>query len=410
MQPPGANGAAAKDDSIYSCLTIFTKVLQLVRQDYVDEDKLDYKALTYNALRGMLTGLDPHSQFMEPDSFKDMQDDTRSRYDGLGLVVSAKDGILIIVSAMEDTPASKAGLMSGDQILKINGTRMQLSDATTALKGKPGDSITLQILRPSSKEVRDFTMVRAEIKVDSVKEAHLIDPALTGSFKIGYVRIIQFNEPTADDLSHALDDLQKQGMQALVLDLRNNPGGLLNSAVDVCGQFLPPNTMVVSTEGRTPSTVHRYTTPYNSKQRGDFPVAVLINSGSASGAEIVAGALKDLNRAILVGETTFGKGSVQSVMQLPDGSAVRLTVAKYFTPSKQVINQHGVTPTIRATLTLEQDLALNARRNSMDQGDEPKGQFDDTGDPQLERSLDALKGMLIYKQQLVSRKEGEKHS
>ena len=257
MQPPGTNGAAAKDDSIYSCLTIFTKVLQLVRQDYVDEDKVDYRALTYNALRGMLSGLDPHSQFMEPDSFKDMQDDTRSRYDGLGLVVSAKDGILIIVSAMEDTPAAKAGLMSGDQILKINGTtteKMQLSDATTALKGKPGDGVTLQILRPASKEVRDFTMVRTEIKVDSVKEAHLIDPALTGSYKVGYVRIIQFNEPTADELSHALDDLQKQGMQALVLDLRNNPGGLLNSAVDVCGQFLPPNTMVVYTEGRTPST------------------------------------------------------------------------------------------------------------------------------------------------------------
>jgi carboxyl-terminal processing protease len=413
MQPPGANGSAAKDDSIYSCLSIFTKVLQLVRQDYVDEDKVDYKALTYNALRGMLSGLDPHSQFMEPDSFKDMQDDTRSRYDGLGLVVSAKDGILIIVSAMEDTPASKAGLMSGDQILKINGTsteKMQLSDATTALKGKPGESITLQILRPASKEVRDFSMVRTEIKVDSVKEAHLIDPALTGSYKVGYVRIIQFNEPTADDLSHALDDLQKQGMQALVLDLRNNPGGLLNSAVDVCGQFLPPNTMVVYTEGRTPSTVHRYTTPYNSKPRGDFPVAVLINSGSASGAEIVAGALKDLNRAILVGETTFGKGSVQSVIQLPDGSAVRLTVAKYFTPSKQVIHQHGVTPTIRATLTLEQERALAVRRNSMDQGDEPKGPIDDTGDPQLERSLDALKGMLIYKQQLASRKEGEKRS
>ena len=415
MQPPGANGSAAKDDSIYSCLTIFTKVLQLVRQDYVEEDKVDYKALTYNALRGMLSGLDPHSQFMEPDSFKDMQDDTRSRYDGLGLVVSAKDGVLIIVSAMEDTPASKAGLMSGDQILKIDGAsaeRMQLSDATTALKGKPGESVTLQILRPASKEVRDFTMVRTEIKVDSVKEAHLIDPALTGSYKVGYVRIIQFNEPTAEDLSHALDDLQKQGMQALVLDLRNNPGGLLNSAVDVCGQFLPPSTMVVYTEGRTPSGNRRYTTPspYNAKPRGDFPMAVLINNGSASGAEIVAGALKDLNRAILVGETTFGKGSVQSVIQLPDGSAVRLTVAKYFTPSKQVIHQHGVTPTIRATLTIEQERALAARRNSMDQGDDSKGPWDDTGDPQLERSLDALKGMLIYKQQLASRKEGEKRS
>ena len=409
MQPPTGDNAAAKENSVYSCLTIFTKVLQLVRQDYVDEDKVDFRTLTYNALRGMLSGLDPHSQFMEPDSFKDMQDDTRSRYDGLGLIVSAKDGVLIVVSTMEDTPAAKAGLLGGDQILKINGAtteKMQLSDAITALKGKPGDSITMQILRPSSKEVRDFTMMRTEIKVDSVKDAHLIDPALTGPYKVGYVRIIQFNEPTAEDLAKRLDDLQKQGMEALVLDLRNNPGGLLNSAVDVCGQFVAPNTMVVYTEGRTPSSRREYRTSTAAKPRGDFPVAVLVNGGSASGAEIVAGALKDLNRAILVGETTFGKGSVQSVISLPDGSAVRLTTAKYFTPSKQVIHQHGVTPTIRATLTNDQERALMAKRANSDQGgsDDAKRDYGDAGDPQLERSLDALKGMMIYRQQMASRK------
>ena len=409
LPPPVSTDPSLKDDNVYSCLTIFTRVLQLVRQDYVDADKVDFRALTYNALRGMLSGLDPHSQFMEPDSFKDMQDDTRSRYDGLGLVVSAKDGVLIIVSAMEDTPAAKAGLSSGDQILKINGAtteKMQLSDAITALKGGPGDQVTLQILRPASKEVRDFTLTRVEIKVDSVKDAHLIDLALTGDYKVGYVRILQFNEPTADDLGHKLDDLQKQGMQALVLDLRNNPGGLLNSAVDVCGQFVPPKTMVVYTEGRTPSSKREYTTSSTAKARGDFPMAVLINGGSASGAEIVAGALKDLNRAVLVGETSFGKGSVQSVIGLPDGSAVRLTTAKYYTPSRQVIHQHGVTPTIRVTLTTDQERALNARRNTVDVegGDEAKRDYGDNADPQLERSLDALKGMIIYKQQMASRK------
>ena len=415
LPPPSLSTDPTKDTSVYGCLTIFTRVLQLVRQDYVDEDKTDFRTLTYNALRGMLSGLDPHSQFMEPDSFKDMQDDTRSRYDGLGLVVSAKDGVLIVVSALEDTPAAKAGFVGGDQILKINGAtteKMQLSDAMAALKGRPGDPITLQILRPSSKEVRDVQMVRTEIKVESVKDTHLIDPALTGDYKVGYVRIIQFNEPTADELNRRLDELQKQGMEALVLDLRNNPGGLLNSAVDVCGQFLPPRTMVVYTEGRTPSSRREYPTPSTSKPRGDFPIAVLINGGSASGAEIVAGALKDLNRAILVGETTFGKGSVQSVISLPDGSAVRLTTAKYFTPSKQVIHQHGVTPTIRATLTPEQERALNAKRNNaeLQPGDDPKRDYGDTADPQLERALDALKGMMIYKQQVAARKEGEKHS
>ena len=415
MPPPNVNETATKDDTVYSCLSIFTRVLQLVRQDYVDEDKVDYRALTYNALRGMLSGLDPHSQFMEPDSFKDMQDDTRSRYDGLGLVVSAKDGVLIIVSTMEDTPAAKAGLMGGDQILKINGAtteKMQLSDAITALKGKPGDNVTLQVLRPQSKEVRDFSMTRTEIKVESVKDAHLVDASMTGDYKVGYVRIIQFNEPTAEELGKKLDDLQKQGMEALVLDVRNNPGGLLNSAVDVCGQFVPPRTMVVYTEGRTPSTRREYRTSAESKNRGEFPIAVLINGGSASGAEIVAGALKDLNRAILVGETTFGKGSVQSVISLPDGSAVRLTTAKYYTPGKQVIHQHGVTPTIRATITLDQERALLARRNNPEtvNGDDGKRDYGDTGDPQLERALDALKGVMIYKQQIASRKDAEKRS
>ena len=415
LPPPTASDAAVKDDNVYSCLTIFTRVLQLVRQDYVDEDKVDFRALTYNALRGMLSGLDPHSQFMEPDNFKDMQDDTRSRYDGLGLVVSAKDGVLIVVSTMEDTPAAKAGLMGGDQILKINGAtteKMQLADAITALKGKPGDGVTLQVLRPSSKEIRDFTMTRTEIKVESVKDAHLVDASMTGDYKVGYVRIIQFNEPTAEELGHKLDDLQKQGMEALVLDLRNNPGGLLNSAVDVCAQFLPARTMVVYTEGRTPSTRREYHTSADTKPRGEFPIAVLINGGSASGAEIVAGALKDLNRAVLVGETTFGKGSVQSVISLPDGSAVRLTTAKYFTPSKQVIHQHGVTPTIRATMTLDQERALMARRNNPDapNGDDGKRDYGDTSDPQLERALDALKGVMIYKQQMASRKDAEKRS
>ena len=415
MPPPGNTDAPAKDNSVYSCLTIFTRVLQLVRQDYVDEDKVDYRDLTYNALRGMLGRLDPHSQFMEPDDFKDMQDDTRSRYDGLGLVVSAKDGVLIIVSTYEDSPASKAGLVSGDQILKINGAtteKMQLSEANTALRGKPGESITMQILRPASKEVRDFTMVRAEIKFESVKDAHLIDPSLTSDYKVGYVRITQFSEPTAEELSHRLDDLQKAGMQALVLDLRNNPGGLLNSAVDVCGQFLPPKTMVVYTEGRTPSSRREYATSSVARPRGDFPIAVLVNGGSASGAEIVAGALKDLNRAVLVGETTFGKGSVQSVIGLPDGSAVRLTTAKYYTPSKQVIHQHGVVPTIRATMTQDQERALNARRNGDNQpaADEAHHDYGDSADPQLERALDALKGMMIYKQQIVSRQAAEKRS
>src|SRR6266702_2477990 len=346
-----------EEDNGYSQISIFAKTIELIRQDYVDGSKTSYHDLITAAMKGMLASLDPHSQFMDPDDFRDMQDDTRSRFNGLGIEVSIKNGLPTVVTAMEDTPAAKAGILSGDQILKINGTsteRMELQDAVNVLRGPAGRRVTLTLLRPSTKEIKDYTLDRAEIKVRSVKGARLLDEELTGPFRIAYVRLIQFNEPTAEELSKALDELQKAGMQALILDLRNNPGGLLNSAVDVCAQFLPPKSKVVSTQGRMVSQQHDYSTSGAKKDRPNFPMALLINEGSASGAEIVAGALKDLHRAILVGETTFGKGSVQNVMQLPDGSAVRLTTAKYYTPSKQVIQGNGVTPNIRVAMTAEE--------------------------------------------------------
>jgi carboxyl-terminal processing protease len=341
----------SEEDNGYAQISIFAKALELIRQDYVDENKTSYHDLVNAAMKGMLSSLDPHSQFMDPDDFRDMQDDTRSRFNGLGIEVSMKNGLPTVITAMEDTPAARAGILSGDQILRINGIsteRMDLQDAINVLRGPAGAKLTLTLLRPSTKEIKEYTLQRAEIKIQSVKGASLLDPELTGPYKIGYVRLVQFNEPTADELAKALDELQKQGMQALVLDLRNNPGGLLNSAVDVCAQLLPPNTKVVSTQGRVASQQHDYSTSGAKKERPSFPMVVLINEGSASGAEIVAGALKDLHRAVLVGETTFGKGSVQNVMQLPDGSAVRFTTAKY---------------------------------------------------PQMLRAIDALKGVMIYAQQ-----------
>src|SRR4026209_2791923 len=362
-----AHAAENDPDSGYAQIAVFAKAIQLLRQDYVDGNKTSYHDLVYAAMKGMLASLDPHSQFMEPDDFHDMQDDTRSRFNGLGIEVSMKNGLPTVITAMEDTPAAKAGILSGDQILGINGMsteRMDLQDAINVLRGPAGAKVSMTLLRPSTKEIKEYTLQRAEIKIQSVKGEKLLPPELTGPFRIGYIRLIQFNEPTADELSKAIDNLQKQGMQALILDLRNNPGGLLNSAVDVCGQFLPPNTKVVSTQGRVPSQQHDYATSAVSKARPNFPMVLLINEGSASGAEIVAGALKDLRRAVLVGETTFGKGSVQNVMQLPDGSAVRLTTAKYYTPSKQVIQSNGVTPNIRVAMTAEQERSLFAMRNA----------------------------------------------
>src|SRR4051794_33273236 len=392
---------AADDDTGYAQIAVFAKAVQLLRQDYVDPTKTSYHDLIYAAMKGMLASLDPHSQFMDPDDFKDMQDDTRSRFNGLGIEVSVKNGLLTVITPMEDTPAAKAGILSGDQILRINGTstdKMDLSDAVGLLRGNPGQKVTLTVMRPATKEIKDYMLERAEIKVQSVKGARLLDPELGGKFKIGYVRLIQFNEPTANELGKALDELQKQGMQALVLDLRNNPGGLLNVAVDVCGQFLPANTKVVSTQGRVSSQQHDYATSSTTKERAHFPLAVLVNEGSASGSEIVAGALKDLHRAVLVGETTFGKGSVQNVMQLPDGSALRFTTAKYYTPSKQVIHGNGVAPNIRVPMNADQERTLFAIRSGENLKPQEEKELIKSKDLQMMRAIDSLKGVMIYAQ------------
>ena len=406
-----AYAAEASEDNGYSQISIFAKAVQLIRQDYVDGNKTSYHDLITAAMKGMLASLDPHSQFMDPEDFRDMQDDTRSRFNGLGIEVSVKAGLPTVVTPMEDTPAAKAGILSGDQILKINGAsteKMDLQDAVNRLRGPAGGKVALTILRPSTKEVKEYTLERVEIKVQSVKGARLLDAELTGPFKVGYIRLIQFNEPTAEELSRALDDLQKQGMQALILDLRNNPGGLLNSAVDVCAQFLPPNTKVVSTQGRVASQQREYTTPANAKPRPNFPMAVLANEGSASGAEIVCGALKDLHRAVIVGETTFGKGSVQNVLQLPDGSALRFTTAKYYTPSQQVIHGNGVTPNIRVPMSAEQERALFALRSGEGVKPEEDKEIIKTRDPQMLRAIDALKGVMIYAQQNATKAESAK--
>ena len=382
-------------ESPYDNVQVLARAMQLIRQDYVDDGKTSYRDLTYSALRGMLAELDPHSQFMEPRDFRGMQEDTKSEFGGLGVVVTMEEGALTIVNPMEDSPGFEAGLKPGDRILRINGTsteKLTLMQAVDKLRGEAGEKVTLTIQRPATKEIKDYDLTRVIIKVKSVKDAQILPSDDPQDLKVGYVRITQFNEPTAGELAKALDKLEKEGMQALVLDLRYNPGGLLSSAVDVSGLFLPQGTKVVSTEGRLPGREYR-TTTRGGKTR-TYPVALLVNYASASGSEVLAGALKDLKRAILVGETTFGKGSVQSVISLPDGSALRLTTAKYFTPGRQVIHQVGVAPNIRVGLTQQQEFDLLESRRDPENGGARKVSTE--GDPQLARAVDMLRGTLIF--------------
>lgn len=402
-----------EEDPAYESMRVIANAIQLIRQDYFDEEKIDYKGLAYNALRGMLSELDPHSQFLDPEAFRGMQEDTRSEFGGLGIQVAIRNGFLTIISPMEGTPGFEAGLLPGDQILKINELatdRLTLPEAIDLLRGEVGETVTLTIQRNGG-EPQDYNIERAIIKVPSVRQAELLPEERAGGRRIGYVRLTQFSEPTAKELSEALDRLEEEHeIEGLVLDLRYNPGGLLGSAIDVCGQFLPPGTPVVATESRSPGRT--FSTSNRESPNRSYPLAILINSTSASGSEIVAGALKDLNRAILVGETTFGKGSVQSVIALADGSAIRLTTAKYLTPSKTPIHEQGVSPHIRSVLTRAQERALLQARRSNETPESLREQGDarPVPDPQLDRAVDALRGVLEYRLRLASKEAGERDS
>jgi carboxyl-terminal processing protease len=397
------SSAAAPDDHgiDFAAIDGFTRAIQVIRQDYVDPSAVSYKKLTYAALHAMLPHLDPHSQFLEPEDLKDREDETRGEFGGFGFTISGKDNVVTILSTMENSPSARAGIMPGDQIVAVEGKstlNMPIEELNQLLRGQPNQRLTLTIYRPTTKETKAYEMRREIIKVASVVDARILNPSDTGGIKIGYLRITEFTEPTARELSEKLDTLERDGMQGLIMDLRFNPGGLLTSAVDVCGLFLPPRTLVAYTEGRDEAERRDYYTDDGNSQRPLFPMAVLANGLSASGAEIVTGALKDLKRAIIVGETTFGKGVVQTPMPLPDGSALWLTTAKYYTPGKQVIQEKGIAPDIESTIDTDRERALLLRqRGGLFTPDEQK-LVQETPDTQLERAVDALRGFIIYKQ------------
>src|SRR5271157_2376110 len=394
--------AAADDHGIdYAAIAGFTRAIQVIRQDYVDGSAVSYKKLTYAALHAMLPHLDPHSQFLEPDDLKDREDETRGEFGGFGFTISGIDNAITILSTMENSPSARAGILPGDQIVAIEGKstlNMPIEELNQLLRGQPNQRLTLTLYRPATKETKAYEMRREIIKVASVVDAKFLNPSDTGGIKIGYLRITEFTEPTAHEVSDKLDVLEADGMQALIMDLRFNPGGLLTSAVDVCGLFLPPRTLVAYTEGRDAAERRDYYTDSSNRQRPAFPMAVLANGLSASGAEIVTGALKDLKRAIIIGETTFGKGVVQTPMPLPDGSALWLTTAKYYTPGKQVIQEKGITPDIESAIDAERERALLLRQRGGLLTAEEQKLVRETPDAQLERAVDALHSLIIYRQ------------
>ncbi|MGA9853162.1 MAG: S41 family peptidase [Gammaproteobacteria bacterium] len=320
---------------------LLADVMQLVKQDYVQP--VDDTTLINSAIRGMLAGLDPHSAFLDKSDFQQMQIITTGQFGGLGLEVTQQDGAVVVVSPIDGTPAAQAGIHTDDIILKVNGTAldgMTLDQAVALMRGAPGSKVTLTILRSSAAKPLDFTLTRAEVHVTSVR-SRLLEAGY------GYVRISQFSEDTGDGVVKAVKTLAKQNkgpLKGLVLDLRNNPGGLLDAAVDVSDAFLNSG-VIVSAKGRAPdSNFVRHATP------GDIlaaaPIVVLVNGGTASAAEITAGALQDNHRALILGTQTFGKGSVQTVIPLPEGAAIKLTTSLYYTPSGHSIQAEGIKPDI----------------------------------------------------------------
>jgi len=391
----------AKRDELYKDIDLFSDAFVIIQKDYVEE--VEPKKLIYGALKGMLSTLDPHSQFMEPDIYNELKVDTTGEFGGLGIEITIKDGLLTVVTPIEDTPAWRAGLKAGDHIVKIDGelTRdITLMEAVKKMRGKPDTEVSLVILREGEEKLLDFKIIRQIIKIKDIKDARILEDG------IGYIRLVEFRQNTPEDFKATIAKLKEQGMDALILDLRNNPGGLLDVAVKVAENFLEKDKLIVSTRGRNDNQNIEFFS-LNKKADLELPLAVLVNAGSASGSEIVAAALQDYQRAIIMGTATFGKGSVQTVIPLTDGSAIRLTTSKYFSPKGRVIQGKGVEPDIvvqeakiqpvSEAEKKAQDIFEELEKKEIKERQEKEIPEEYRTDNQLMRALDVLKAIKIYK-------------
>jgi carboxyl-terminal processing protease len=382
--------------NIYSQLALFSEALKLVKDNYVKE--VEDKDIIYGAIKGMTLALDPYSSFLTPDMYKELEVETTGEFGGLGIEITIKDSYLTIVAPIEDTPAYRAGLKSGDRILKINGEPtkdLTLMEAVKRLRGPKGTKVTLTIWREGVPKPFDVTITRDIIKIKSVKDADLGEGYV-------YIKIKSFQEDTSGELKRAIEKYYKRSpINGLILDLRNNPGGLLSEAIKVSDLFLKKG-LIVYTKGRTASSNMEFKADEDGYT--DFPMIVLVNRGSASASEIVASSLKDNKRAVLMGEKTFGKGSVQTIYRLSDNSGLRLTTALYYTPSNYQIQDNGLMPDI----IFESQKAKEQPEEEEEEPVEEKMQkFDPASDPMVRSALGYLKSWNIWGKNLFMERNKE---
>ncbi|MFA5975676.1 MAG: S41 family peptidase [Elusimicrobiota bacterium] len=389
-------------DQTYEDMKMLVEVLNLVRDNYVQD--VDTHKLIYGAASGMVRVLDPFSQFLEPDAHKEMKTETEGEFGGLGIRIAIRDNILTVITPLPGTPAYRHGILPGDKIVKINDETTQditIEQAVKRLRGAPGSKVTITIGREGEKELKDIVLTRELIKIESIKYKML-------DSNIGYVRLTEFTQRSAQDFDTALKGLKAKGMTNLIVDLRNNPGGLLNVAVDTCRLFIGSNKLIVYTQGRRqPRQEFRADAQ---AAYGTVPMVVLVNHGSASGSEIFAGCLQDYHRALILGSETFGKGSVQSVIPLADGSGLRLTTAKYYTPSGRTFHRDektgkgGITPDILIDVPRDVEIKLQAQEEEIfgktpavikPEKTDPKTEAP-VKDEALERAKETLKAREIF--------------
>jgi len=383
-QIPGSSAREAREE-----LALYSEAIEKIQDHYVDKERVGYHELVESSLEGMIEDLDPYSRYMTPDDHEQTRVESRGEFGGLGIHVGMRDELITVINPIEGTPAFEAGVLPGDQILEIDGTSTEQLDITAAvdlLRGEVDSGTTLKLLSQGEERSRDVTIVRRIIKLPTVRDARILTNG------VAYARLTQFSDPTVSDLAEALDSLKEQGMEGLILDLRGNPGGLLDAAVDLCKLFLGDGELIVYTKGRDPADA----TTHSAGQDADWPelpLVVLVNDQSASASEIVAGALQDHVRARLVGEKTYGKGSVQRIIPVGavgdvDGPALRLTVAKYYTDSGRVIHGEGIAPDIKVEMTLDQWKQIFKFRT------DPESFESAPPDPQLEAAITELGTLL----------------